>query len=208
MHTCHGELLRGNPYVDIVTPHVMGLLLSYPDPAHAVHPTQHNILSDWQIICREYGLETERPALQPEIYLTLPDRCDHVLVQIHHNRNFHSKRVWPYFSEFCDRYGYTPLEIHRTLTGLVRAVAEARVVVCADSGVQHIARAVGTPAVVVYGGFSQPEWNGYAKHVNITRELKCSPCYNRRLCVANPERACLRDIGLDEVQAAVESLLQ
>jgi hypothetical protein len=120
------------------------------------------------------------------------------------NKNFHSKRVWPYLWEFCLQYGYDPIPQQSSLKDLVTVIAESRLVVCIDSGIQHIAKAVGTPCVVIYGGFSNPAWNGYESNINIVNFKKCSPCYNRRPCANTYQRECLREIGPEHVQQAVE----
>jgi len=207
VNTCYPALLEGNPFVDAVSIRQSGLVLMYPDPARAVHPKCHNIISDWKLVCSRFGLETRPPYLTPELYLPVAERGDTVRVQVVHNSNFYSKRVWPYFYEFCSLYGYDPIPVQPSLKDLVNIVAESRLVVCADSGVQHIAKAVRTPCVVVYGGFSNPAWNGYDSNINLVNFKKCSPCYNRCPCVNHPERACLREITMEQVQAAVEQLL-
>lgn len=44
------------------------------------------------------------------------------------------------------------------LAALARAVAAARLVVCGDTGVAHLATALGTPSVVLFGPSSPAEW--------------------------------------------------
>lgn len=207
VNTCHPGIIAKNPFVDRIGPYHIGTVLAYPDPLHRTHPKQHNILSDWDILCLDYRLRTERPALKPEIYIPLPERSGQIYVQTIHSPNFNSKRVWPYFQEFVDRYDYYPIPVQSSLGDLVRLVASARAVVCADSAIQHIARAVGTPAVVVYGGFSDPSWNGYEQHVNLVNRKTCSPCYSKLPCEHPVNRACLREISVTQVRDALEGLL-
>ena len=45
-----------------------------------------------------------------------------------------------------------------SLVGLARIVARARVVVCGDTGVAHLATALRTPSVVLFGPVSPDEW--------------------------------------------------
>ena len=45
-----------------------------------------------------------------------------------------------------------------SLVGLARIVARARLVVCGDTGVAHLATALGTPSVVLFGPVSPQEW--------------------------------------------------
>lgn len=207
VNTQYPELLQANPFVDRIGRHRIGTALSYPDPAHGIFPLHHNILSDWTIVCAEYGLITQRPRLQPEIYLPILDHGDTVRVQVLHNNHFHGKRVWPSFHQLVEKYGYEPIEQQKSLKDLVTVVAESRAIICADSGIQHIAKAVGTPAVVVYGGFSKPAWNGYESNVNMVNFKACSPCYNTRPCINTIERACMREITIEQVHEAVEEML-
>lgn len=45
-----------------------------------------------------------------------------------------------------------------SLEELVRVVASARLVVCGDTGVAHVATAVGTPSIVLFGPVSPQQW--------------------------------------------------
>lgn len=45
-----------------------------------------------------------------------------------------------------------------TLAGLASLVAAARAVVCGDTGIAHLATAVGTPSVVLFGPVSPAKW--------------------------------------------------
>jgi ADP-heptose:LPS heptosyltransferase len=47
---------------------------------------------------------------------------------------------------------------HTDLAALARAVAAAGRVVCGDTGVAHLATALGTPSVVLFGPTSPDEW--------------------------------------------------
>ena len=92
VNTNYPRLLSGNPYVDAVNATHGGMFLGYPDPIHKTDPTQHHILSDWELICRNFQLTTETPQLKPELYLDLPDRDDLVRVQLLHKGQWHGKK--------------------------------------------------------------------------------------------------------------------
>ena len=83
-----------------------------------------------------------------------------------------------------------------------------KAIVCAEGGISHIAKAVGTPAVVIYGGFAKPEWNGYPDQVNICNPLHCSYCYNSRACEKpnDIERECMKQITLEQVRNAANDI--
>lgn len=203
INTNYPELLNGNPFVDAVGSERVGIKLTYPDPIHCKEPTCHHILSDWKIITKECGMMTEPPLLYPEIYIPLPSRGGEIGVQTIHKNQWGGKKVWPYFDEFSEYY--TSIPYVESITALVKLIASYRMVVCAEGGISHIAKAVGTPAVVIYGGWASPEWNGYADHINVICRPPCSYCYNSHLCKENYK--CLTKISVQYVVETVGTLL-
>lgn len=71
-------------------------------------------------------------------------------------------------------------------------------------GLMHLARAVDTRAVIIYGGFEEPWQSGYEVNFNITSKVDCSPCWKMQECLP---RKCMENISSQEVIAAVEKLL-
>lgn len=63
---------------------------------------------------------------------------------------------------------------------------------------------MGTQAIVIYGGFAHPSWNGYHDQINLTNTLDCSYCYNPLPCRKKPERLCMRQISVDDVLKYLE----
>jgi ADP-heptose:LPS heptosyltransferase len=62
--------------------------------------------------------------------------------------------------------------------GLAGLVAEARLVICGDTGVAHLATAFGTPSVVLFGPVSPLEWGpppGRPAHVTLWRPSAEAP---------------------------------
>jgi len=216
VNTNHPILLRSNPFVDNINAGRDGVFLGYADPIHAKNPKKHHIMADWEIVKEAYELERmKEPALQPEIYHPMyTDKMDKhgVGVQVMHKGHWHQKKTWPYFYDFSamkkiGREYINPIGKMRDLSELVRVIAGYKVVVCAEGGISHIAKAVGTPAVVIYGGFAKPEWNGYEDQTNLCNEMHCSYCYHPRECVEDPERRCLREISIQQVLEAVTEVL-
>jgi heptosyltransferase-1 len=78
----------------------------------------------------------------------------------------------------------------------------ARLMISGDTGPLHIAGAVGTPIVALFGP-TRAERNGpwSPVDISITRFDRCVCHYERRCRRAQP---CIDDIGVDEVLAAVE----
>jgi heptosyltransferase-2 len=88
---------------------------------------------------------------------------------------------------------------------LAAVLARARVVVANDSGPMHLAAAVGTPVVAIFGP-TDPGRTGPrgSPSVVLDRYVFCSPCYLKE-CPYGHE--CMREIAVEEVLGAVEKLL-
>lgn len=102
----------------------------------------------------------------------------------------------------------------RDLTGTdlrnaILALASARVAVSNDSGLLHVAAAIGTPAIGIFGPTSPWHWaplNPIAAVIEPRTDLPCRPCH-KPTCRLQHHR-CMRDIPLEEVAAAVQTALQ
>lgn len=63
-------------------------------------------------------------------------------------------------------------------------LARAALYIGPEGGLHHGAAAVGTPAVVIFGGFIPPSVTGYAKHANLTGDVTaCGSLKRCRHCV-------------------------
>jgi heptosyltransferase-2 len=97
----------------------------------------------------------------------------------------------------------------RDLTGpdlrnAVLALAAATAAVSNDSGLLHVAAALGTPAIGIFGPTSPWHWaplNPLAAVIETTSELPCRPCHNP-VCRLQHHR-CMRDIPAAQVMEAV-----
>jgi len=69
----------------------------------------------------------------------------------------------------------------------------------------HLARAVDTPSVIVYGGREKPWQSGYSCNVNLASDVPCSPCWRYDDCAGN--KVCMEMITVDAVVGAVEEAL-
>lgn len=95
----------------------------------------------------------------------------------------------------------------RGRTSLLEAaalMARAALFIGLESGLQHIAAAVHTPAVIIYGGRSRPNETGYAFNRNVTRAPACAGCGLNEGC---PHQMICMDIPVDEVEAHVRAAL-
>ena len=101
----------------------------------------------------------------------------------------------------------------RDLTGTdlrngVLAMAAASVVISNDSGLMHIAAAIGTPTMGIFGPTSPYHWaplNGLAATIQTQTVVPCQPCH-RPICTQNDHR-CMRDIPASNVVAITQRIL-
>jgi heptosyltransferase-2 len=91
---------------------------------------------------------------------------------------------------------------------LAAALARVKVLVACDSGPVHLASAVGTPAVVLFGPTSTVRWGPPPPGRVLSLGLSCSPCSNHGgdFCPEGHHR-CLADLGPDVVVDAARQLL-
>jgi 3-deoxy-D-manno-octulosonic-acid transferase/heptosyltransferase-1 len=91
-----------------------------------------------------------------------------------------------------------------TLRELAALYKMASLLVTTDSGPMHLAAAVGTPVVALFGPTSPERTGPYGEgHIVIRQGLPCSPCF-RKTC---DTLECMNTIGVDEVLQAVRERL-
>ncbi len=100
--------------------------------------------------------------------------------------------------------GAEDLRGRTTLRDVAGLLARAVLFVGLESGLQHVAAAVGTPAVIIYGGRSRPAQTGYAFNRNLVREPPCAGCGLNEGC---PHAVMCMDIPVEEVERAVNETM-
>jgi heptosyltransferase-2 len=92
------------------------------------------------------------------------------------------------------------------LEDVVDLLALARAVVTNDSGLMHVAAAVGTPLVAIYGSSTPDYTPPLTEHATVLYDrLRCSPCFKRTCPKGHMQ--CLTHIGPDRVWTALEPML-
>jgi hypothetical protein len=140
---------------------------------------------------------------------------------------------WPYYAELAERFadvlvvgteddlsaaggGRVHFPAHvRTLAGRLtlretaEALAVAGAVVANDSGLGHVAGAVGAPTLLLFGPTSERVLGRFPSNVRVLRAgLPCEPCWTAarlRSCARTVD--CLRALDVDRVAAEVHRLL-
>jgi heptosyltransferase-2 len=90
----------------------------------------------------------------------------------------------------------------------ILAMASASVAITNDSGLMHIAAAIGTPTMGIFGPTSPYLWaplNGLAATVQTRTQLSCQPC-QRTVCSQNDHR-CMRDISAGDLVEIAQRVL-
>lgn len=89
---------------------------------------------------------------------------------------------------------------------LVAAIADAQLFVGNDSGPAHIASAVKTPQVVLFGPASSQRWRPWrASAVMVQNFFACNPCAMYK-CEAFDEPECIRSISVAQVMNAIDTM--
>jgi heptosyltransferase-2 len=97
-----------------------------------------------------------------------------------------------------------------SLRELIALIAECDVFLSNDSGPLHIAYAVGTPLVAIFGS-TDPELTGPppqaegSNAIVVTHSLSCGPCFERT-CEKNDLR-CMHEVTSDDVYLGIKKIL-
>lgn len=93
-----------------------------------------------------------------------------------------------------------------SLGGLGAVIARLALLVTNDSGPAHIAYALGTPTVTIFGGTEPATWGPppRARHAVLLREVACRPCDHAECPVGN---LCLEGVTVPMALDAAEALL-
>jgi ADP-heptose:LPS heptosyltransferase len=95
-----------------------------------------------------------------------------------------------------------------TIPELAELIRGARLYIGNDSGPMHLAAAVGTPAIAVWGSSDSRRWRPWSvKHRVVQNPFECNPCPGYRCLVADSP-LCIESITVDQVNAAAEEMLQ
>jgi ADP-heptose:LPS heptosyltransferase len=93
------------------------------------------------------------------------------------------------------------------IRGVAAIIRRARLFVGNDNGPMHMATAVGTPVVALFGSSDPRVWGPWgADHRVIYKQVPCSPCPHTGC--DQGDQNCMKLISLDEVSSAVTEALR
>ena len=108
----------------------------------------------------------------------------------------------------CDGLRQAPRSLvgRISLKTLAAVLRSADLMITVDSGPMHIAAALGTPVLALFGPTDPARTGPLGCGRVLRRPLPCSPCLQRRCQIAETRR-CMRDLDVQEVLAAARELL-
>ena len=96
-----------------------------------------------------------------------------------------------------------------SLPEVTALAARARLFVGNDSGIAHIAAAVGAPSVVIFGSSNVTHWRPWstAPAEVVLEEMPCQPCHGY-FCEQFEQPECILRVPVERVTAAIERVLR
>ena len=95
-----------------------------------------------------------------------------------------------------------------TLPEITALASRARLFVGNDSGIAHIAAAVGRPSVVIFGSSNRDSWRPWtdARNEIVFEEFHCQPCPGYE-CKEFGDSRCIKSVTVESVTAAIDRVL-
>jgi lipopolysaccharide heptosyltransferase II len=96
-----------------------------------------------------------------------------------------------------------------TLPQVINLASRAKIFVGNDSGIAHIAAAVKTPSVVIFGSSNRAHWSPWTDAPNemVYEEFNCQPCPGY-VCEKFGEPRCILEVKTESVIGAIENILK
>ena len=114
----------------------------------------------------------------------------------------------PIIDELVNETSVPILTLDLSLPEVSALASRAQIFVGNDSGIAHIAAAVGTPSVVIFGSSNIAHWRPWhrAPAEVVFEELPCQPCHGY-FCEKFPQPECILRVPVAKVIAAIEKCL-
>ena len=96
-----------------------------------------------------------------------------------------------------------------TLPEITDLASRAEIFIGCDSGIAHIAAAVGTPSVVIFGSSNVNHWRPWtnAPHEIVYKKMPCQPCAGY-FCKEFDEPKCILSVEVGDVLQKIDKLLE
>lgn len=157
-----------------------------------VHPTSRFAYKCWQPERMAELIDRIEAAGKRVLITCAPDACERRMVEAILAKT-HSKPA--------------SLAGALTLKELAASIAAARLFIGVDSAPMHMAAAVGTPLVALFGPSNQGVWGPWmVEHRIVSTRPTCQPCQLRG-CGDGQRSDCLYEIGIEQAWSAVHQML-
>jgi len=151
-----------------------------------------------QIAIQSSGLSANLPLRNKEWYAERFQQVSHVLC-----RNFTVVQLGS--AKDPPLEGAYDLRGRTSLIQAAGVLSSSKLFIGLEGFLAHLARAVNTRSVIVYGGRAPPQHSGYICNSNLFTQISCSPCWNWSRC--DFDRACMKQITVEAVlQASYKQL--
>lgn len=142
----------------------------------------------------------------------LPDRFHAVAERLLQNPNhyilfFGDQAGAPLVNDICKDLPERVINLagKTNLRELMALIQRCKVLLTNDSGPMHMAAALGTPLLALFGSTSDVQTGPYNLGKVIHKRVECSPCY-KRICPI--DFRCMKRIEVDEVYEELQKILQ
>jgi ADP-heptose:LPS heptosyltransferase len=110
-------------------------------------------------------------------------------------------------SEVARRIDGSVILLSLSIPQLAELIRGAKLYVGNDSGPMHLAAAVGTPTIAVWGSSDSRRWRPWGgDHRVVQNPFECNPCPGYRCLVAETP-LCIESVTVEQVDTAVEELV-
>jgi lipopolysaccharide heptosyltransferase II len=141
----------------------------------------------------------------------LPERFAHVTKKLLQNPNvrivyFGDQNTVPLVKDICKNLPDSVINLtgKTSIRELMAHIANCSAMLSNDSGPMHIAAALKTPLVAIFGSTSDVKTSPYEHGTVIHKHVECSPCYQR---VCPIDFKCMTQIQVDEVCQEILKLI-
>jgi predicted lipopolysaccharide heptosyltransferase III len=114
----------------------------------------------------------------------------------------------PLLEKLCSEASVKITTLDPSLPEVTALAAHSQLFVGNDSGIAHIAAAVGTPAVVIFGSSNIAHWRPWnsAPAEVVFEEMPCQPCHGY-FCEKFDQPECILRVPVTRVTAAIDRIL-
>jgi len=226
---CNGKILHINPFLSWdekihLTDHILRQFSQYGFPVSASNPRLYLKESDrdlgkdfWRrkgltleerskVIIIHPGSGSKRKVWPLERFLTLAQTlqnslCSRILIILGPAEGLEVERVF----EGMDPHALIQVK-GLSLLQIASVMEGCRLFIGNDSGISHMASALGLPTIAIFGPTDPKVWSPRGERVWVVRrEIPCSPCNRERFfqCI---DLECLKGVEIEEVLRGLERL--